>query len=87
MADQAPVYVAAQLRAAILDLLERRAPGQTICPSEAARAVGGAGFRALMEPTRAVAAELVAEGLIEVTQRGEVVDLASARGPVRLRRR
>ena len=81
MADEA------ELRAAILTLLAARGPGRTICPSEAARAVGGADFRALMAPTRMVAAALVAEGRIEVTQRGEVVDPATARGPIRLRAR
>jgi hypothetical protein len=75
-----------QLRAAILELLAQRGPEKTICPSDAARAVGGERFRGLMDATRAAAAELVADGEIEVTQRGQVVDLARARGPVRLRR-
>ena len=72
---------------AILDLLARRAPGKTICPSEAARVVGGDdGFREHMDPVRAAARAMVARGEIEVTQRGEVVDLDTARGPIRLRR-
>jgi hypothetical protein len=75
------------IRTAIMELLERRGAGKTICPSDAARAVAGSDFRALMPTARAAAAELVASGEIEVTQRGEVVDLAQARGPVRLRRR
>jgi Protein of unknown function (DUF3253) len=77
----------ARLRAVILELLERRGPGKTICPSDAARALAGQDFRPLMDMARAVAAELVADGEIEVTQRGEVVDIAQARGPIRLRRR
>ena len=73
---------------AILGLLAERAPGATICPSEAARALGGDdGFRALMPLVREAAGGLVARGTIDVTQRGEVVDLASARGPIRLRLR
>lgn len=76
-----------RLRAVILDLLERRGPGKTICPSDAARAVAGADFRPLMDMARAAAAELVDDGTIEVTQGGEVVDIAQARGPIRLRRR
>lgn len=76
-----------QLEAAILSLLERRAPAATICPSEAARAVGGSDWRALMEPTRQAAQRLVACGEVEITQRGEVVELATARGPIRIRRR
>ena len=71
---------------AILGLLAQRAPGRTICPSEAARVLGGDdGFRPYMEPVRAAARELVARGELEVTQRGEVVDPGRARGPIRLR--
>lgn len=77
----------ARLRAVILELLERRGPGKTICPSDAARALAGKDFRPLMATARAAAAELVADGKIEVTQHGKVVDIAQARGPIRLRRR
>ncbi len=77
----------ARLRAVILELFERRGPGTTICPSDAARALAGKDFRPLMDAARAAAAELVADGEIEVTQRGEVVDIAQAGGPIRLRRR
>ena len=71
---------------AILDLLGARDPDATICPSEAARALDDQHFRELMGTVREAAANLVAAGRIEVTQRGEPVDLASARGPIRLRR-
>jgi uncharacterized protein DUF3253 len=70
---------------AILELLARRGPGKTICPSDAARALGGDdGFRPLMGLVRDAARKLVADGRIEVTQRGEPVDLDRARGPIRL---
>ncbi|GAB3939485.1 DUF3253 domain-containing protein [Corynebacterium tapiri] len=73
-----------RLRAAILTLLRHRNP-KTICPSEAARVVGGDdGFRPLMDMAREVAAELAAESLIEVQQKGEVVDASAAKGPIRL---
>ncbi len=76
-----------RIEATILELLAARAPGRTICPSEAARALAGDDhFRALMGPVRDAARELVARGELEVTQRGEVVDLDRARGPIRLRR-
>ncbi len=75
-----------RLRAVILELLERRGPGKTICPSDAARMLAGNNFRPLMAAVRAAAAELVAEGEIDVLQRGEVVEIAYARGPIRLRR-
>ena len=71
---------------AILDLLARRAPGKTICPSDAARALGGdEGFRPLMPLVRQAAGALIAAGRLEVTQRGRVVDIAQARGAIRLR--
>jgi hypothetical protein len=74
------------LERAILDLLDRRAP-KTICPSDVARQVGTAdGWRDLLEPVRAAAQRLVLAGELEVTQKGEVVDLPTVRGPVRLRR-
>ena len=78
-----------ELESAILELLAERAGGATICPSEAAKAVGGAddeaGWRELMEPARSAARRLVAAGRIEITQRGSVVDASTAKGPIRLR--
>ncbi|WP_239456357.1 DUF3253 domain-containing protein [Nocardioides solisilvae] len=76
------------LEAAVLRLLAQRAPGATICPSEVARDVGPAeGWRELMGPVREAAGRLVERGEVEVTQGGEVVDVATARGPVRIRRK
>ena len=72
-------------RAAILALLAERAEGATICPSEVARALSD-DWRPLMPAVRAAAAELAASREVEVTQGGEVVDPATARGPIRLRR-
>ena len=67
-------------------LLDGRRPDATICPSEAARAVDPEGWRQLMPAARAAAGRLAAAGEAEVTQGGEVVDVATARGPVRVRR-
>ncbi len=74
-----------QIEAAIGGLLARRAPGATICPSEAARALDPEGWRAHMDAVRAVAFGLADRGELEVTQGGEVVDGRAARGPIRLR--
>ena len=74
----------AQIERTILDLLARRAPGKTICPSDAARALDD-DFRPLMDPVRRVARALVARGELEVTQSGRVVDIDTARGAIRLR--
>lgn len=76
-----------RIEATIRQLLDQRADNATICPSEVARAVAGDdGWRELMEPARQAAQRLVDRGEVEVTQHGEVVDLATARGPVRIRR-
>jgi len=39
-----------------------------------------------MEPARQAARRLVDAGEVEITQRGAVVDPATARGPIRIRR-
>jgi Protein of unknown function (DUF3253) len=75
-----------RLRAAILALAADRGPSSSICPSDAARAVGGDGWRDLMEDARDVARTMARAGRVEVTQRGEVLDPdAPWRGAVRIR--
>lgn len=76
-----------RLEASILDLLSQRSAAATICPSDAARAVGDEdGWRDLMEPARRAARRLVAAGEVEITQGGRVVDPSTVRGPIRIRR-
>ncbi|GAB3599985.1 hypothetical protein GCM10027446_32700 [Angustibacter peucedani] len=76
-----------RLEATIVDLLDQRGAGKTICPSDAARAVGSEDtWRDLMEPARRAARRLVASGDVEVTQGGRVVDPSTAKGPLRIRR-
>jgi hypothetical protein len=75
-----------RLAAAVRALLRHRRPESTICPSDAARVAGGAAWREAMDTAGAVAAELAADGLIEVRQRGRAVDPATAKGPLRLAR-
>lgn len=74
-----------RLSAAIVALLQGRARGATICPSEAARAVDPDGWRELMEPARRAARRLVVAGVVEITQGGRVVDPSTAKGPIRVR--
>lgn len=85
------------LEVAILSLLDERGRDKTICPSEAAKAVGGDSARGgkalrrdwegLMEPARAAARRLAATGKIVITQHGAIVDPSTAKGPIRLRLR
>ena len=79
------------LEVAILELLDDRAAGATICPSEAAQLVAGRQgtadeWRPLMEPARRAARRLAADSLVTITQRGGVVDPSTAKGPIRIRR-
>jgi hypothetical protein len=76
----------AELEQVILRLLSQRAPGGSICPSDAARAARPDGWRDLMDDVRAAAGRLAARGSVDVTQGGQPVDIARARGPVRIRR-
>ncbi|MFI0242179.1 DUF3253 domain-containing protein [Streptomyces sp. NPDC016845] len=78
-----------RLERAILDLLDRRAPTSSICPSDAAREVytgEDEGWRDLMEPARRAAGRLAEAGEVEITQGGEPVSTNGVRGPIRIRR-
>ncbi|WP_298254579.1 DUF3253 domain-containing protein [uncultured Arthrobacter sp.] len=72
------------LRAEILRMAEYRGQGKTLCPSEAARSIGGPQWRELMPAARRISFDLAGAGLVEVTQGGDPVD-ADARGPIRIR--
>jgi hypothetical protein len=67
------------------ELAQARAPEGSFCPSEASRAVRPADWRAWMDELRRVAASLIDAGELEATQGGEVVDIATVRGAIRLR--
>jgi len=75
-----------QLSAAILSVLEQRRAEVTICPSDIARAAAPNSWRRLMPLVREAAVGLAERNLIEITQRGRVVDGRITRGPIRLRR-
>ena len=78
--------VSEKLRSAILDLARERGPDKTICPSDAARAVGGEQWRDLMDDARDVARDLARRGDVEITQKGTVLDPDQPwRGPIRIR--
>jgi hypothetical protein len=75
-----------QLRDAILELARARGPAKTICPSDAARAVGGESWRDLMADAREIARDLARSGDVEISQKGEVLDPDQPwRGPIRIR--
>ena len=70
----------------ILDLARERGPSKSICPSDAARAVGGERWRDLMNDARDAARELARDGAVVITQGNDVLDPdATWRGPIRIR--
>ena len=75
-----------EIERTILALLDRRAVGRTICPSEAARALAPDDWRPLMAPVRETAYAMAEGARLEVTQSGQVVDGRTARGAIRLRK-
>ena len=75
-------------RAATQALLDARAPGATICPSEVARALatakGAADWRAEMPRVHAAVDTLMAEGRVRMSWKGEAKPARA--GPYRIGR-
>lgn len=69
----------------VLTILQQGRPGTTMCPSDVARKLDPDDWRALVPVVRAAAFALADAGLVEVTQRGVVVDGRPSRGAIRLR--
>jgi hypothetical protein len=64
------------LEASIFRLLVSRGPGAVVTLSDAALAVGGDGWRALLDLTHAVARRMAEAGVIEFVQGSELVNHA-----------
>ncbi|GJD36227.1 DUF3253 domain-containing protein [Methylobacterium aerolatum] len=77
----------AEIEETMLRLVAERGAGKTICPSEVARALGGAhpdGWGPLMQPVRRVAVRLAHEGRVAILRKGRPVDPDDFRGVYRL---
>lgn len=75
-----------RLDAAIRALAGHRGSRSSTCPSDAARAVGGADWRAAMDTAREISRDLARRGMVHITQRGEILDPDGRwRGPIRIR--
>ena len=74
-----------QIESVILELCHKRGVGKTICPSEAALAIvsQNGDWRGLMADVRIVGFKMSNNGQIEITQKGQVVDLETTKGPIR----
>lgn len=59
---------------------------EVIVDKLAARELGDENWRDLMQPVRDAAQQLVDAGTVIITQGSKTVDLATAKGPIRIRR-
>ena len=79
--------IVGRLRSVIRALLRSRERGSSICPSDAARVVGGEDWRDVMPLAREVAFAMQLEGVVEVRQLGvRIDDSHGLRGPIRIAR-
>lgn len=82
--DEPPDAEFARRAIATANALLRHREGKSICPSDVARSIGGVSWRSRMDAVRAAVAEEASAGRLRVTQKNETVDLAAAKGPVRI---
>lgn len=75
-----------QLHETIMSMARKRGINKTFCPSEIARQLAAKeeDWRPLMEPIRTAAAELIDNGQLVCKQHGQIVDIRTVKGPIRL---
>ncbi len=71
----------------ILELLENKPTGSSICSSEAAQELAPSAWQELLEPARSAARRLASKGEIHVTQQGQSIHPSTAKGPIQLVKR
>lgn len=73
----------------ILEFLNDKDPGKSICPSEVVRALfeNEERWRSEMERVRCAARRLAHQNKIEITQKNKVVEPSNFKGPIRLRKK
>ncbi len=71
--------------ASILSTAKARGDEKTFCPSEIARELFPADWRANMQEVVEVAIALQKQGKVLITQRGEPVDIDHIKGPIRIK--
>ncbi len=74
----------AEIERVLLDLAAARGPDKSFCPSEAARRIDPADWRAAMPAVHAAAERLARAGALVIMQGGRQVTPESARGAYRL---
>lgn len=73
------------IKATILKEAAMRGPEKSTCPSEIARKLFPENWRAHMPAIREEAIALQKQGLVLITQKGESVDTAEIKGPIRIK--
>lgn len=73
------------IRDTIIALCAARGDGKSICPSDVARALDAAGWRAHLSRVRSVAADLARQGRIDILRKGRRIDPDHVKGVIRLR--
>lgn len=79
----APVAGERAVDHAILSLVAARGPGKSICPTEAAQALGP-DWRGKLSAVRRAAIRLAEAGQIDILRKGQRIIPAEARGVIRL---
>ncbi len=69
----------------ILSTAQARGDEKTFCPSEIARELFPADWRAHMQEIVEVAIALQKQGKVLITQKGEPVDIDHIKGPIRIK--
>ncbi len=76
-----------QIEATLLELVNERGTGKTICPSEVSRQLAGSDetkWRLLMKPVRAVAVRLANEDRVVIRRKGKPIDPNDFKGIYRI---
>ena len=83
-----PVSAPSPAEQAILSLVRERGPDNTICPSEAARVLGGSPhpdlWSGFMHPVRQAAIMLAEQGFVVIYRKGKPVDPRNFKGVYRI---
>ena len=83
-----PVSAPSPAEQAILSLVRERRPDKTICPSEAARVLGGSphpdSWSGFMHPVRQAAIMLAEQGFVVIYRKGKPVDPRNFKGVYRI---
>ena len=83
-----PVSSPSPVEKAILSLVRERGPDKTICPSEAARVLGGSphpdSWSGFMHPVRQAAIMLAEQGFVVIYRKGKPVDPRNFKGVFRI---